>query len=100
MALKVERSRDRLFSEVQAGIQLYGSLSSILEKTEVDGYFSQMSGTFESIIRREMSFAVCGKITRDKAIEGQICVFRNRNASASKHNSVQGKLETDFRRFK
>ena len=73
----------------------YESLRHIFEKSESDGYLTLISSALNTVIQKEITFAVCGLLIRDKKNERQVGLFGNLHTSAAKYLDFQRELEID-----
>lgn len=69
MAIQSNKEVEKVFSEVRSRLSVFSELPGILKKTESDGYFSLLTKELDAILRREISVAVSGWLTRDEAYE-------------------------------
>lgn len=63
------QSVDSFFSDVRNDIKIYTNVSSILEKSERDGYLDMIRETIDEVLKKEISFAVQGKLNSFKKDE-------------------------------
>jgi len=62
-------SASSYFSSLKSDVKVYNNVFSILEKIEADGYLSLLTSSLQFIFQKEISFAVSGRIIRDKQAE-------------------------------
>lgn len=57
------------FSDIRNDIKIYTNVSSILEKSERDGYLDMIRDTIDEVLKKEISFAVQGELNSFKENE-------------------------------
>lgn len=72
MTSSIESSRVGVIGGIHAELRAFGSLGNILDKAERDGYLALLSSSIDTIFRKEITYSVCGRLTRNQAIERQV----------------------------
>lgn len=91
----VESSPSSVTGDVRTVLSAYESLRLIFEKSESDGYLTLISSALDTVIQKEITFAVCGLLTRDQENEGQVGLFGNLYPPVTKYLDLQGEPEVD-----
>ena len=75
MTSSIEAGRAGVIGSIHAELRAFGSLGNILDKAERDGYLALLSSSIETIFRREITYAVCGSLTRNQTTQRQISLL-------------------------
>ena len=52
------------YQQIKSDTHVYTSISFILDKIEEDSHLKTLTQLFKTIFEREISYAICGRITR------------------------------------